>query len=343
MTPDAIPPTEPSLIVIFGAAGDLTKRKVVPALFDLSRRGLLHPKCAIVGLALEELSHDDFRRRMGDAIREFRGSGLDADAWKKFEAHLYYTAGDFRDPQAYQRLAALLAQVGHDAGSIGNCLFYLATPPSFFGEIVRQLGKAGLSSEAAPQSTLGSLGTVGTPAALSSKPQQLSPGWRRVVIEKPFGHDLDSALALNREILEVLDERQVYRIDHYLGKETVQNILVFRFANGIYEPIWNRRYIDHVQITVAETLGVEHRGGYYDHAGRCAIWSPVTFSSCWRWLPWNRRCRWKPTLYATKRPRYSARFVHSRRPTCSLRQSADNTRPATREGSNSLATAIRRG
>lgn len=243
----AAPSTEPCLIVIFGAAGDLTKRKVVPALFDLSRRGLLHPQSAIVGLAVETLSDDDFRQRMSDAVRQSQGDQFDAAHWQGFSQRMFYTPGDFRDPQAYQRLAALLAKAGA-AASIGNCLFYLATPPGFFGEIVRQLGAAGLCHERAAG------------AALAS-------GWRRVVIEKPFGRDRDSALALNREILDVLDERQIFRIDHYLGKETVQNILVFRFGNDIYEPIWNRRYVDHVQITAAETLGVEHRGGYYEQAG----------------------------------------------------------------------------
>ena len=253
---EVIPPTEPCLITIFGAAGDLTKRKVLPALFDLDRRGLLNPKSAIVGLSVEPFSTADFRLNMSDAIRELHPEQMDQEAWKKFQSRLFYAAGDFRDPQAYQRLAALLGQASRDTNSGGNCLFYLATPPSFFGEIVKQLGAAGLTDE-----------TTAAADAANKKTPSLPAGWRRVVIEKPFGHDLDSALALNTEVLGVLAEHQVYRIDHYLGKETVQNILVFRFANGIHEPIWNRRYIDHVQITAAETLGVEHRGGYYEHAG----------------------------------------------------------------------------
>jgi glucose-6-phosphate 1-dehydrogenase len=157
---------------------------------------------------------------------------------------LFYTSGDFSDAATYQQLGALLEQVERDLGTQGNRLFYLATPPTLFSPIIGQLAAAGLTRE-----------------------DDSSTSWRRVVIEKPFGHDLDSARALNRDITSKLQESQIYRIDHYLGKETVQNILVFRFANGIFEPIWNRRYIDHVQITVAETVGVEHRGAYYDHAG----------------------------------------------------------------------------
>jgi glucose-6-phosphate 1-dehydrogenase len=166
---------------------------------------------------------------------------VDPDLWHWFARRIYYMTGDFDDPAAYVKLRDLLAQIDKEHGTRGNYFYYLATAPSFFSPIVKQLGAAGMVSE--------------------------EKGWRRVIIEKPFGRSYDSAVALNKEIRQVLDEKQIYRIDHYLGKETVQNILVFRFANGIFEPIWNRRYIDHVQITVAETVGVEQRGGYYDKAG----------------------------------------------------------------------------
>lgn len=262
---EGIAPADPCLIVIFGAAGDLTQRKVLPALFDLSRRGLLSPNSAVLGLSVETFSHEDFRGRMRAAIAAAQPAEAASAAWKAFESRLYYTAGDFRDPAAYARLAGLLAEASRQHSAGGNCLFYLATPPSFFGEIVRQLAAAGLTREDAGADV--SPSSAGPNTAEPNSAPQLAPGWRRVVIEKPFGHDWASAQALNAEVLGVLGEQQVFRIDHYLGKETVQNILVFRFANGIHEPVWNRRYIDHVQITAAETLGVEHRGGYYEHAG----------------------------------------------------------------------------
>src|SRR5205085_3062655 len=175
-------------------------------------------------------------------VVEFAGAPADCKFCDWLLERLYYIAGDLRDAAAYERLKAVLAEADQKHGTKGNYLYYLATAPGFFGAVVEQLGIAGLAEEAEGH-------------------------WRRVVIEKPFGRDVDSARALNREIRNVLREKQIYRIDHYLGKETVQNILVFRFSNGIFEPIWNRRYIDHVQITVAETLGVEQRGGYYEQAG----------------------------------------------------------------------------
>ncbi|MBL9124489.1 MAG: glucose-6-phosphate dehydrogenase, partial [Planctomycetaceae bacterium] len=239
---EGIAPADPCLIVIFGAAGDLTQRKVLPALFDLSRRGLLSPNSAVLGLSVEALSHEDFRGRMRAAVAAAQPEEAASAAWKSFESRLYYTAGDFRDPAAYARLAGLLAEASRQHSAGGNCLFYLATPPSFFGEIVRQLAAAGLTREDAGAEVAPSNASPGSA-------EQLAAGWRRVVIEKPFGHDCASAQALNAEVLGVLGEQQVFRIDHYLGKETVQNILVFRFANGIHEPVWNRRYIDHVQIT----------------------------------------------------------------------------------------------
>jgi glucose-6-phosphate 1-dehydrogenase len=235
-------PAPPCVMVIFGAAGDLTKRKLIPALYNLARSRLLPDQFAIVGVSREEYSIDEFRTRMAPEAGEYTISELDRETWDWFAKRLYYLSGDFQDPKLFQKLEALLAEVEKEQDTQGNCLFYLATSPTFFPIVVKQLGLAGLTNE-------------------------VNGKWRRVVIEKPFGHDLATAVALNHEIGKVLQENQVYRIDHYLGKETVQNILAFRFANGIFEPVWNRRYVDHVQVTVAEELGVELRGDYYDRAG----------------------------------------------------------------------------
>ncbi len=233
---------EPFVMVISGASGDLTKRKLIPALYNLARQRLLPEGFSIVGAARREMSHDEFRRRMREAVEEFSGSGpVDPSVWETFARGLYYSSGDFQDTGAWNRLAALLSGLDRERGTGGNRIFYLATPPSSYLDIVRGLAEAGL--ERPPR------------------------GWTRIVIEKPFGRDLGSALALNREVNSVFHEDQIYRIDHYLGKETVQNILVFRFSSGIFEPIWNRRYVDHVQITVAEDLGVETRAAYYEEAG----------------------------------------------------------------------------
>lgn len=237
-----VQPGGPCAMVIFGAAGDLTKRKLMPALYNLAQRRLLPEQFAIVGISIEPYSTDDFRQRMTQDIQEHSVNGVDAAASDWFMRRLYYLSRDFNDPQLYKKLGEVLAHVEKEHGTEGNCLFYLATRPAFFPVVVKQLGAAGLTAEEQGK-------------------------WRRVVIEKPFGHDLESAVALNHEIGRALNEKQVYRIDHYLGKETVQNILAFRFANGIFEPIWNRRYVDHVQVTVAEELGVELRGDYYDRAG----------------------------------------------------------------------------
>ncbi len=232
----------PCAIVIFGAAGDLTKRKLLPALYNLKANGLLPRELAIVGVARKEKSHEQFREEQSKDIREFATTTVDDGLWEELRRALYYQAGEFTDPGVYAKLATLLGEVALAQGTGGNVLFYLAIPPNFFGEVVRRLGQAGLTQEA-------------------------GGAWRRVIIEKPFGRDLASAQALSAEIGAVLRERQIYRIDHYLGKETVQNIFVFRFANGLFEPIWNRQYIDHVQLMVAETVGVGDRGGYYETAG----------------------------------------------------------------------------
>jgi len=229
-------------MVIFGAAGDLTKRLLVPSLYNLLRAKLLPPNFAVVGVTAARFSDEEFREKLSKDIREFAKVEVQAESWDWLQSRIYYQAGDFKDPALYKQLKDRLAGVDKAQGTPGNYLFYLATAPQFFGEIVKQLGAVGLSNEE-------------------------NGRWRRVIIEKPFGRDLESARALNREIKSVLEEPQIYRIDHYLGKETVQNMLVFRFGNGIFEPIWNRRYVDHVQVTVAETVGVEERGGYYDSAG----------------------------------------------------------------------------
>ena len=228
-------------MVIFGASGDLTKRKLVPALYNLAKDHLLSDHFAVIGFAKNDFSPGEFRQRLNEEVGEFADEKVDTNVWESLSSRVEYMGGDFADPSCYARLKELLEKAEREQGIPPNHFYYLATAPEFFSTIVRQLGAAGLTDE--------------------------SKGWRRVVIEKPFGRDYDSARQLNKEIREVLSEKQIYRIDHYLGKETVQNILVFRFANGIFEPIWNRRYVDHVQITVAETVGVEQRGGYYDHAG----------------------------------------------------------------------------
>jgi len=240
--PQAARPGDRCALVIFGASGDLTKRKLLPALYNLAKKELVPKEFALVGCANQTFSEDEFRAQVRQDLREFGGAPDHCKFCDWLIERLYYLPGDFQDPKYYQQLKPLLAQVDEKHGTQGNYFYYLATTPALFGEVVRQLGGAGLAEETGGH-------------------------WRRIVFEKPFGHDLDSARALNREIKQVLAEDQIYRIDHYLGKETVQNILVFRFSNGIFEPIWNRRYIDHVQITVAETLGVEQRGAYYDHAG----------------------------------------------------------------------------
>ncbi len=228
----------PTSIVIFGASGDLTQRKLIPSLFNLCRKNRLPHDWQIVGHSKTPFSDDQFRQHLAEATKEFASFKYDDQDWNEFTSRVYYHQGTYDQTDDFKSLDQYLSKF--DKGT-GNRLFYMATPPGLFPGIIEQLGATGQLSE--------------------------EHGWRRVVTEKPFGTDLDSALKLNAEIHKVLKEDQIYRIDHYLGKETVQNILVARFANTIFEPLWNRNYIDHVQITVAETVGVEHRAGYYDSVG----------------------------------------------------------------------------
>jgi glucose-6-phosphate 1-dehydrogenase len=236
------PVPDPCTLVIFGATGDLTRRKLLPALYNLYLEGLIDPCTSVVGVARRVLTDDVFRDRMRQAVEQHSRRDVDEEDWRRFAAGLRYLQGDFDDGQAYSALSALLSDLDDSRQAGGRRIFYLATPPSAYPVIVGHLGEAGLSRPA---------------------PEGVS----RVIVEKPFGRDLASARQLNEVVGNAFQENQVYRIDHYLGKETVQNILVFRLGNGIFEPLWNRRYVDHVQITVAESLGVEGRGAYYDRAG----------------------------------------------------------------------------
>jgi glucose-6-phosphate 1-dehydrogenase len=233
---------ESCVMVIFGASGDLTKRKLVPALWSLYQSRVLPEPFAVIGVARSEMTDEVFRERMREAVSDFARVQPPSDrVWQRFASCLFYHTGDPADRGLYPRLDEHIRRVEQERGTSGNRLFYLAAPPSIYATIVTGLGEAGLNRPAGE--------------------------WTRIVIEKPFGRDLASSRALNQTVAEAFSEEQVYRIDHYLGKETVQNILVMRFANGIFEPLWNRNHVAHVQITVGETIGVESRGAYYEEAG----------------------------------------------------------------------------
>jgi glucose-6-phosphate 1-dehydrogenase len=235
---------DPATLVLFGATGDLAHRKVIPALYQLWRTNLLPHDFVILAIGRRDYDDETLRADFRKSLEKFsRVLPLDEAAWRSFSERIRYQRCNFDDPAAFDTLVTTLDGIDKERNALGNHLYYLATQPSAFAEIVGQLGRVGLDHE------------------------KHDGGWRRIVIEKPFGHDLSSAIRLNREVSKVFRESQVYRIDHYLGKETVRNLLVFRFGNGIFEPIWNRRHIDHVQITVAESIGVENRGSFYEETG----------------------------------------------------------------------------
>jgi glucose-6-phosphate 1-dehydrogenase len=229
-------------MVIFGASGDLTKRKLLPALCNLAKERLLSPQFAVIGFSYDSMTTEAFRAQLSKDIKEFAPEPVNDKLWDWFLERIYYVQGDFQDPAAYEKLRAQITAAERAHSTEGNRFFYLAVAPKFFAPVAKQLGQAGLT-------------------------QELDGKWARVIVEKPFGRDLDSAKELNRELKQILSERQIYRIDHYLGKETVQNLMVFRFVNSIAEPLWNRNFIDSVQITAAETVGVEQRGSFYETAG----------------------------------------------------------------------------
>jgi len=238
-TPQA---ADPCAIVIFGASGDLTKRKLLPSLYNLGSYYLLPAHFSIIGVARRPLSDDVFRDQLGKDLAELGTQPVDPNLWSKFRERISYCAGEFDNPATYKKLADALSESETKFGTSGNAVFYLSVQPDYFATIAKRLSESGLLREE-------------------------NGRWRRVIIEKPFGHDLDSARKLNSQLTSVLQEHQIYRIDHYLGKETAQNLLVFRLGNAIFEPVWNRRYIDHVQLIVAESIGVEGRGAFYETAG----------------------------------------------------------------------------
>jgi glucose-6-phosphate 1-dehydrogenase len=262
---------EPVTVILFGASGDLAKRKVIPAMYDLAIHKALGSRYAIVGFSRTAMTDESFRSTIGDAAKTISEVGpIDPTQWNEFAGNLYYSQGDYGKPESFAALAKRLKELSEAKQLGSNRLFYISTPPEVYPDIVEQIGKAGLNKPDSPDS------------------------WVRIIIEKPFGRDLASAVDLNRKVLSVFDESQVYRIDHYLGKDTVQNLLVLRFGNGIFEPLWNRNYVDHIQITAGETLGVERRGGFYETTGAlrdmiqshvlqltslCAVEPPASFGA----------------------------------------------------------------
>jgi glucose-6-phosphate 1-dehydrogenase len=237
---------EPCVLVIFGATGDLTARKLIPAIYNLAREGLLSPQFALVGFARRPKSHEEFRAEMKEAIGKFsRVKPIDEELWKTFQNQLFYHQSEFQDEEGFAKLSDFLKMLDSKHGTQGNRVFYLSVQPSFFPLVCESLHKAKLIYDE----------------------ETVKDKWSRIIIEKPFGHNLDSAFDLQKELTRFLSEKQIYRIDHYLGKETVQNLLVLRFANSLFESLWNNRYIDHVQITVAEDIGIGTRGAFWEEAG----------------------------------------------------------------------------
>jgi glucose-6-phosphate 1-dehydrogenase len=232
----------PSVLVLFGVTGDLSRKKLLPAIYDLANRGLLPPGFSLIGFARRDWEHEDFRQVAYEAVKEHARTPFREDVWTHLSEGMQFVPGEFGDAAAFESLAMCVKELDHTRGTGGNYAFYLSIPPKFFPQVVEQLQRAGLTERA-------------------------DGAWRRVVIEKPFGHDLASAQDLNSTLHQVFPEESIFRIDHYLGKETVQNILAMRFANTMYEPIWNRSYVDHVQITMAEDIGIGGRAGYYDGIG----------------------------------------------------------------------------
>jgi len=233
--------SQPTIFIIFGGTGDLNSRKLAPALYNLFLEGWLPDQFSIIGTGRTPLSDDDFKEKILEGINSFSRSGkAQEDKWAEFSQHLFYQVSDVKDPATYKEFGTRINNHNEEWGKKANVIYYLAVSPNFFPIIAENISKANLSDD--PEKT-------------------------RIVIEKPFGHDLESAVSLNKLLSGIFDEKQIYRIDHYLGKQTVQNIMAFRFANAILEPIWNRNYIEHVQISVTEQLGVEERGDYYDGSG----------------------------------------------------------------------------
>jgi glucose-6-phosphate 1-dehydrogenase len=233
---------EPGVVVIFGASGDLTRRKLIPALYDLAAQRRLPMEFAVVGVSRTEMTHEDFREKLHDALEEHRSGRVSEDVWESFSRGIFYLPGDSKKSETYEELKDFLGQLDHERGTKGNRIYYLSSSPSLFPTIVEHLGEAGMNREE-------------------------NGAYARLVVEKPFGRDLRSARELNGDLRHYFEEGQIYRIDHYLGKDTVQNILALRFSNGIFEPVWNQHYVDHVQITVAEDIGVGTRGAFYEEAG----------------------------------------------------------------------------
>src|SRR5262245_8163887 len=229
---------EPCALVIFGASGDLTRRKLFPALYSLAYRRLLPEQFAVVGVARSAMTDDEFRERMQSGVKQFGRDEYREDVWKPFAAGIRYVSTEFASAEGEDKVKATLGELDKERGTRGNRVYYLAIPPDVIATLVRELGQ-----------------------------RRSTEGWTRLIIEKPFGHDLTSARELNKRLHRHFKEDEIFRIDHYLGKETVQNIAALRFANGIFEPIWNRQFIDHIQITVGESIGIEGRAGFYEQSG----------------------------------------------------------------------------